>query len=232
MKMLRSGLLILFLLFAAAGRAQEAVSDFRSWNTFSITKDVNKQFSLGGDVEMRFSENISRFDLVYLNFNGTYKPAKWLRIGATYRPIFKNKEDNSLGIRHRFYGDLMFRSKPGRFTLSNRARLQWEYRTSGYSSRYRGIPEIFLRNKIDIKYKATDVLTPYIGTELRWQIRDPRAPYNDGFTFERTRLYAGMDYAISDRQTIGAYFLRQFEFNVEDPMSLNVIGIEYSISLD
>ncbi|TND07636.1 MAG: Protein of unknown function (DUF2490) [Bacteroidetes bacterium] len=220
------------LFIAGALPAAAQTQDFGSWTTFSLSKKVADKFRVGTDLELRMRDNLTDYNLFYVNLGGTYKPLDWLSISATYRFIHKHKDDGTYGIRHRYYNDFAAKFKPGKFTLSYRARIQWEVRTTGYSDKYGLIPEIYWRNKFDIKYKATDKITPYIGTEIRFQLLNPRVPYNEGLTFDRDRAYAGMDYSINDNHTLGVFFLHQIEFNVEDPETLNIIGVEYSIALD
>lgn len=232
MKLIRTLIVSVSLLAGLAADAQ--TQDLGSWNTFSISKDLNKKFAVGGDFELRFSDNLSRLNLFYINASTTFKPVKWLRLSAVYRFIDKYKDDNTFGIRHRLYGDLLLRQKllDERLILSARSRMQWEWRTNGYSSETRGVPEIFWRNKFDVKYGVTEKIFPYVSTEIRTQIQNPRFPYNDGGTMDRYRLFIGSDYKITDVITIGMFYMRQTEINVVDPQALNIIGLEYSISLD
>lgn len=232
MKLLRTLIVSVSLLAGVSADAQ--TQDFGSWNTFSVNKDLGKKFSAGGDLELRFSDNLSRFNLLYINLGATYKVTKWMRVTGVYRFIDKYKEDNSFGIRHRLYGDLVLRHKllDERLSLTARSRMQWEWRAAGYGSESQGVPEIFWRNKFDVKYGVTDKIFPYVSLETRWQIQNPRFSYNDGCTFDRHRLYFGSDYKITDVITLGLYYMRQTEVNVVDPQTLNIIGLEYSISLD
>jgi hypothetical protein len=232
MNLLRTLIVSVTLLAGVTAHAQ--TSDFGSWNTFSVSKDLGKKFSAGGDLELRFGDNLSRLNLFYINLGATYKITKWMRISGVYRFIDKYKDDNTFGFRHRLYVDLSLRQKllDERLILSARSRMQWEWRAAGYGSEAQGVPEIFWRNKFDVKYGVTDKLFPYVSLETRWQIQNPRFPYNDGCNFDRTRLYFGSDYKITDVITVGLYFMQQKEHNVVDPQTLNIIGLEYSISLD
>lgn len=232
MKLLRLFIVSVSLLSGAAAHAQ--TQDFGNWNTFSLNKDLGKKLTVGGDLELRFSDNLSRFNLFYINLGASYKITKWMRVAGVYRFIDKYKDDNTFGFRHRLYGDLVLRHKilDDRLSLTARSRMQWEWRAAGYGSEAQGVPEIFWRNKFDVKYEATDKIYPYVSVETRWQIQNPRFSYNDGCTFDRHRIFFGSDYKITDVITLGLYYMRQTEVNVADPESLNIIGLEYTISLD
>jgi hypothetical protein len=204
--------------------------DLGSWMTFSFDKGLGNKFGFSFDQELRLKDNISDLNLIYSNFGFNYKVAKFLKISVVYRFIDKHKEDGSYGIRSRFYTDLAFKVKPGKWSLGYRARLQAEYRQAGYASDYGNMPEVFLRNLFKVGYKAGDHFAPYLATELRWQLQNPRLPWGNGF--DRQRIIAGTDYKINDKNTAGAYFLLQNEYHVNDPQRLYIIGLEYSISID
>ena len=83
-----------------------------------------------------------------------------------------------------------------------------------------------------MKYAATDKIIPYVAVETRWQIQNPRMPYNDGLTYDRHRVFLGTDYKINDTNTFGLFFMRQQEYNVVEPETMYIFGLEYSISID
>lgn len=205
-------------------------SDLGNWNTFSFNKDLNKKITLNFDQELRFRNNLTRLNLLYTNIGATYKINKYVRIAGVYRFIAKYKDDNLWGYRHRLYADLILKLRPGRFSFVYRSRVQWEWRGAGYSSEYGRVPEIYWRNLFKASYKVNDLVSPYFGTELRVQVQNPRIPYHNGF--DRSRFMAGVDLNLNKSNTLGFYYLLQKEWNVIDPETLNIIGIEYSISID
>lgn len=216
----------LFVAMAAIGQHR----DFGNWNTFSFNKGLTKNLTLNFDQELRIRSNLTRINLVYTNIGATYRFNKAIRVAGVYRFIAKYKDDNSWGIRHRFYTDLILKLRPGRFTFVYRSRMQWEWRAAGYSNEYGRVPEVYWRNLFKAAYKVNDRFSPYLGTELRVQLRNPRIPYHNGF--DRSRFMLGTDIQLSKTTTVGVYYLLQKEWNVIDPESLNIIGLEYSISLD
>lgn len=223
-------LLLLFPFLILARFAPAQTSDLGSWMTFSVNKKIVDKLEFNFDQEFRLRDNLTNVNLIYTNLGLTYKFTKWFRFSAVYRFIDKHKSDGTYGLRNRFYADLSFKAKPGKFSLGYRARLQEEMRGIGYPDQYGTVPEIYLRNLFKVSYKLNDKFSPYAGTELRWQIQNPRIPYHNGF--DRSRFFAGTDYDINDKQTAGLYFLFQKEWNVSDPETLYIIGLEYSLSFD
>jgi hypothetical protein len=221
-------LIIAVFIFSIPSFSQ--TEDLGSWMTFSLDKGLGDKFGFSFDQELRLKNNLTDINLVYSNFGFNYKAAKFLKISAVYRFIAKQKNDGAYGIRNRFYTDFSFKFKPGNWTLGYRARLQGEWRTAGYHSDLGNVPEVFLRNLFKVGYKAGDHFSPYVATELRWQLQNPKLPWGNGF--DRERYIIGTDYKINDKNTAGFYFLLQKEFNVNDPQTLYIIGLEYSISID
>ncbi|GAB4132566.1 MAG: hypothetical protein Fur0041_03990 [Bacteroidia bacterium] len=217
------------LLCGASFSLLAQTSDLGMWNTFSFNKDLAKKFTFNFDQELRLRNNLSTLNLIYTNIGLTWKVNKTLRIAGVYRFIDKYKDDETWGVRHRIYTDFIFRFKPDNFTINYRARFQSEWRSWGYAAEFGNIPEMYLRNLLKVSYKINDHISPYVGMEARWQIENPRIVYHDGF--DRIRFFAGVDYNINNSNTVGLYFLNQIEWNIVDPETLYIIGIEYSISL-
>lgn len=222
--------LLLFSFFLFASPVFSQTEDLGSWMTFSFNKGIVKKLDFNFDQELRLKDNLTSLNLLYTNLGATYKVASFFKVAVVYRFIDKVKGDGSFGIRNRFYTDLIFKVKPGKWSLGYRARIQGEWRRAGYYSDLGNMPEIYLRNLFKIGYKLNDHFTPYLGAELRWQFQNPRLPWGNGF--DRTRFFAGTDYEINKKMTAGAYFLYQKEWNVNDPQTLYIIGLEFGISID
>lgn len=222
--------LLAVFIFIFAAPAFSQTENLGSWMTFSLDKNLGKKFGFGVDQEFRLKDNFTTINLLYTNIGFNYKPAKFLKAALIYRFVYKQKDDGSYGVRNRLMADLSCKFKPGNWTLSYRARFQAEWRAAGYHSDYQNVPEAYLRNLFKFEYKAGDHFSPYVATELRWQLKDPRLPWGNGF--DRERYVIGTDYEINKKNTAGLYFLLQKEFNVSDPETLYIIGLEYSISID
>ncbi len=222
--------LIFAILVITGSQLSAQHSDLGNWNTLSFNKDINKKLTLNLDQELRFRNNLTRLNLLYTNVGFTYKINKNIRVAGVYRFIAKYKDDDLWGYRHRLYADLILKHRPGRFAFVYRSRMQWEWRGAGYSNEYGRVPEIYWRNLFKASYKLNDIVSPYLGTELRVQLQNPRIPYHNGF--DRTRFMGGIDIQLNKISTLGIYYLLQKEWNVIDPETLNIIGLEYSISID
>lgn len=204
-------------------------SDAGMWNTFSLEKELSNKFSISADEEFRLKENFTMLNLFYTNLGLNYKPIKGVKLALTYRLIEKWKyEYQYFSFRNRLMFDLSYKYKFYGWSISYRSRIQSEVRDINTSDIGK-IPEWYWRNKIDIKRQIRQYI-PYIGTEFRYQLSDPRSPTTN-FAWHRVRMYAGIDYEINKRNTFGLYYLIQREFDVVEPEYLYIVGLQYSITL-
>jgi hypothetical protein len=222
-------ILAIFIIIAYLPSHSQQQQDAGIWNTFSIEKRLNKKFSIEINQELRLKENFTRLNLVYTNLGINYRYSRALKFSLIYRLIEKYTDDDYFSFRHRLMLDIGCRHKISKFTLAYRSRFQTEVRNFHTSEKGK-IPEWYWRNKFELKYNLKQ-FDPYVGTELRYQITDPRNPESD-LGWHRIRLFAGIDYSINKRNTFGFYYLMQREWLVTNPSMLYIFGLEYSILLN
>ena len=223
---------IIFLFLISVGSISQshaqATEDAGLWCTFNLEKALNQKFSLFLTEEYRVKENFSQHNLFYTDIGASYKPADFIKISLSYRLIEKFIEDNAISFRHRGTLDVVLKKKVGQVSFAFRQRLQTEYRNF-YSSELGAIPEWYTRSKLTIKYDFDKPVTPYIATELRHQINNPRMVEVNNL-WHRSRFIAGLDYKKNDRNTFGVYYLIQREWNLSAPQNLYIVGLEYSLT--
>jgi len=225
----KKNVLILFIgLWVIYSSAFSQSPNVGLWNTFSIEKELSKKFSVGLDEEIRLQDDYSRLNLLYTNVGVSYKPLKRLKIGLTYRLIEK-LQDDKFNFRHRLMLDLSYKYKIRWLTFYYRSRLQSEIKDFNSTGQEKK-PEWFWRNKFEIKYLFKNKYSPNCGVEFRYQIKNPKHPeYDNGW--RRARLFGGLDYYINKNNVIGLYYLVQREYNLLDKNNLNILGIQYSLTL-
>ena len=81
------------ILFAAAlalcsATSAIAQSDFGVWTEIGVEKSFNKKFSLEANVENRMANNATQPQRWNAAIGGSYKPLKWLKLGAGYVFIY------------------------------------------------------------------------------------------------------------------------------------------------
>jgi hypothetical protein len=230
MKKTVSIVLVLFLLAAALPSfAYEPIRDLWQWNTFSIDKKINDRWSASFDEEVRLFHNISQLNLCYTNLGLSYKATKFLKISIVYRSIQKKQADGTFSFRHRLYTDWICKKKADQFIFSYRARFQAQVRDY-YSSSDGQEWEKYWRSKFEVRYDGLKKIQPYVAAEFRYQFRNNRLT-EANYMFNRGRYAIGFDYGINKKNTIGAYYLLQKEFNINAPEDDSVLGLSYSLSL-
>ena len=222
-------LFILLLAFSliTVNRAQKQ-ADAGMWNTITIEKELSKKIIVSVDQEFRLKYNYSTLNLFYTNISLDYKVFKGFKISPGFRFIQKYLKEDYFSFRYRLLLDASYKYELFHFLFCYRSRVQTEIRDY-YTSEVGKIPEWYWRNKFDIKYNFNKFV-PYIGTEVRYQIFDPKNPAtNNGW--HRARMYAGIDYKLNKGNSIGIYFLKQQEYDIDDPNDLYIIGLQYALSI-
>ncbi len=219
-----------FMLYFFTSHAQRS-NDAGMWNTLTIQHSFTKKVNLVIDQEFRLRENYQRINLFYTNIGIDYKYSKFLKISPTYRAIQKKRLDGTYSHRHRLMLDVTLKKKLKKVTLSERIRYQAEVQDF-YTSRKGKLVEQFLRFKTDVKYAATDKITPYYSIEFRYQIHAPRGDgplYDNGF--RRVRNVLGMEYEINKKNSVNVYYLYQTEFTISTPETIFILGIGYTLTI-
>lgn len=217
------------LITASGAMFGQATNDLGLWTTLNLEKKIKKEFSFFVTEEFRMKENITRLNLFYTDLGFSVQPVKFLKVSLSYRNIEKYAIDNTFSFRHRLMLDIVLKKKVGKLGFFYRQRLQSEVRDV-YVSENGHNAEWYSRNKFEIKFDLDKKVTPYIGTELRYQIKNPRNVESDKL-WHRVRFIGGIDYQKNKRDKFGLYYLVQREYNVSAPQNQYIIGLEYSISL-
>ncbi len=212
--------------FALNSKAQN--NDFGAWSTLSFDKKLSNKFTVSLSEEIRFFQNLQRFNLAYTNLGISYKVNKAVKISAVYRFLQKYRDENDLSWRHRFYVDAQVKEKYYPFTFVYRARLQSQVRDY-YTSRDGKIPESYWRNKFDVRYELGKSFSPYVAAEFRYQFANDRNKEANN-KFNRGRYYLGCQYQYSEAKAFDVFLMYQREFNVNNPERNTIIGFEYSYS--
>lgn len=207
----------------------QSTNDAGLWTTCNVEKELKNNFSILLTQEFRLRENFTRLNLFYTELGVAVRPVDFLKVSLTYRTIEKFIFDNTFSYRHRLSLDILLKQKFGNIIVSLRQRTQSEVRNIN-SSDIGNIPEWYFRERVQLKYDLDKPITPYISTEFRYQINNPRAVESNKL-WHRGRYCVGLDYKKSDKHSFGIYYLIQREFNVSAPQNIYIVGLEYSLSL-
>ena len=121
MKMIRSKLLILFLLPIFCIAQEE---DFQSWSTITLKQKVSKKFDFYLRSTVRYRENSSIISKAFIDLKIKYKIKKNMSFAFGYRDIHSWNYRLSRQNTERFYTDIVLRKKIDRYVFFVRNRLQ------------------------------------------------------------------------------------------------------------
>ena len=220
--------------------------DFGIWAGATIEKKLSKKLSLGGELEFRSADNLKRVDRWSGGLSLDYKLTDWLKAGAGYTYLYDYhpesytyQDDGDLnkrsmtyfGSRHRFNMSLTASKDFGKLNISLRERWQYTYRPEqadkrmdyqhsdlGYSYPVKGMAKHVWRNRLQFKYKASDLLRPYISGETY---------VANGF--DKLRLSLGTELKLSKQSSLnmGYIYQKAYDDDDEDTGQKHILSIGY-----
>lgn len=199
--------------------------DFETWSSVELQYNISKKLRISLTDELRLKNNSTTIKKYFFDLCLSYKFNKYIKIAGNYRLIQRNNIDYSTG--HRFYADLSLKKEIKRFDLSYRTRYHSQY--IDINSSEDGLtPENYLRNKISIKYDIKKKsLFPFASYELFYQVGNPGK--NE---FNKMRFTVGLEYKINEKNNFDLFYRIQPRFNVNNPLTSYILGINYCLSLN
>lgn len=201
------------------------VKDAGLWTSVSFEAKLVKKLSLSISQEFRFNENITELGTAFTEAGLSYKLNKHIQFAVNYRYIQRRRLENYYSFRHRVYADIKYSHKLKPFEITFRSRFQDQYSDIGQASDG-GVPEFYLRNKLNLKWDFNKPYTPYISIELFSPLNYPR-----NYAFDNVRTTAGVEYAFSKHHKIDLFYMIQKEVNVSEQQTNFIFGLGYTYKL-
>ena len=229
---MKKTVIVLMILLPIGAQAQN--DKFGTWTGVSLDKKLSKQLTLGTELELRTGNNLKNIDRWSAGISLDYRLAKWLKAGAGYTYLYDYhpeaytyQDDGDLnkrtmtyfGSRHRLNVSLTASKDFGKLSVSLRERWQYTYRPEqankrmdyqhsdlGYSYPVKGKATNMWRNKLQLKYKATRLLQPYLYGET----------YVGGSGFDKLRLSLGIELKLSKQSSLNVGYVYQKVYDDDD----------------
>ncbi|MBK8363611.1 MAG: DUF2490 domain-containing protein [Bacteroidetes bacterium] len=215
-------LLVCFIGFSFTANSLD--HDLSFWTSVAL----KHKFTTRSSVEIAFQERQNRNLLTNDSWLGEagfeYKFSKDFSASINYRFIAKN-ELKYFSSRHRGYVDLKYKFKFSKVTVNLRERIQSQIKDV-YSSETGKIPEYVSRTKAVFKFDVGERYTPYVATEMYFQIR---VPNSEGYNINRFRYECGFDYEFNLIHQLNAFFM--YQQNLEETLNDVVFGVGYTYNL-
>lgn len=225
-KILITTFLSLLLLLPIKVGAQETTvtGDLEMWNNFAISKKLGDRWKVSLEEELRFTENISRFDIYLTDLGLDYKINKHFSAGVNYR-LYQNKnKDDDFITQHRLSANINYKLKINRFIFGYR--LQFQNKDEDFLSISSKNKVYNIRNRISIDYDIKNFkLAPYFQAELFRKYETDEAAY-----FNKMRWTLGASYPVSKRSDIELFYRVDNELNISYPKNTYILGLGYKFS--
>lgn len=220
--------LLLIIVIAASSLWVEAQeNDFGTWIEIGVEKQITEKIRLEFEEEIRIFKNFGELDRIATGLGGAYTFNKYLRAGAGYSWLYKNRVNRELWEhRHRFHLYLRGRYKFDRFTFTLRERLQSTYVDEsipgfGYN------PRNYLRSRLQVSYNIKgSAVNPFTSAEMYYQLNNP-----EGNQIDNMRYTLGAGWEISNNLDIDTFLRLDQEVNVKNPVSYWILGLSFNIGL-
>ena len=195
-------------LVGGADNVSAQQSDTKLWAGFTGRVELLEPLRLDINHQQRLSSELGK-EKSLTEFELRLRALEILRLSAAYRTIATNDD----GFWHRAMLNLGAAYGVGQIGLAYRLRLQSTVRSNETVSA--------IRNKISADYDLDGPLTPSAAFELHYQSTDSE--------FREVRFQAGVEYKMSKKIRLGAFYMFQSEFNKRVGESNHVLrlGITY-----
>ncbi len=193
--------------------------DFGTWTKISFDYKLNKKVSFNSKTELRTKDNSRTRNQFYTQLSTRYKFNKKLSINLAYRLKSLN-ENYGEEIQNRFHSDINYKSKIEDLSIYFRLRTQ-------YNITYNSDNDWYERTRLKLKYEFNKKLSCFIYNEFYFLINEIE---NNGF--HKNRFGTGLEYKISKTISAGLKYLRIAAVNVENPKTMNVIGLSFAHKLN
>ena len=211
MKMIRSKLLILFLLPIFCIAQEE---DFQSWSTITLKQKVSKKFDFYLRSTVRYRENSSIISKAFIDLKIKYKIKKNMSFAFGYRDINSWNYRLSRQNTERFYTDIVLRKKIDRYVFFVRNRFQRQGGLNNYNNVFRQ------RFKLAYNIKGTK-LEPAISTEYFYHLTRQ---------LNKLRHSIVLSYPLSKKIDFDLGYRFQHEINIARPKNLFIIDAKLNYS--
>lgn len=219
-------ILIILLAFAINTNAQDTkvTADLEMWNSISVSKKISDRWKVSLSEELRFTEDISRFDIFFTEMELAYKINKHISTEFGYRFYQNKNSDDEFFSQHRFSLGLAYKQKLDRFTLGYKLKFQNKDEDFLSSSSTSNVSN--LRNKLSVDYNINHFkLEPFFNVELFRKYETDEDSY-----FSKLRWTLGASYPVTKKSDVQLFYRLDNELNQTYAKDTYILGLGYKIS--
>ncbi len=188
--------------------------DFQLWDTTGFSFDLNKDWKVTFEEELRFQDEGSRLYYHHSELGFVYSGyADWVDFGLNYRQVFSRNSTDDWVTENRPHVNITLKTKLAGLNLSDRSRLEFRDRNEKDDIwRY--------RNKFTVKFPKLAILQmqPYIADEVFINLN--QEGYNNN------RLYAGSSFELVKNIKADIFYMWQSTKSNGGRKDINVLGFK------
>jgi long-subunit fatty acid transport protein len=244
----RSVIIAVLAILMGSQRVHAQSDDFGAWYEIGVEKKLSRQWSIGGEAELRTRDNMKTTDRWSVGLSADYKLNKNLKVSGGYTLLVDNNAEeldlksdgltpnkwtpSYWGVRHRFNVSLQGSVKWQRLSFSLRERWQYTYRPAAEGKRYdldndawtdrKGKGKNVLRSRLEVAYDIPNwKFDPYVNAEM----------FNDNSGISKMRYSIGTEYKWKKKHVFGLSYKYQSVNDSDDDQSANrhIIGLNYKL---
>ncbi len=205
-------------------------NDLASWTSLKLGYEVDDNWDLGLEGQLRLKSNISTVDEYFTEFSVRRKLFKGFRLGVGLRYIRENDDRGRVQgyeDHFRFHIDADFKHKLGNIRLGYRLRYQ-NKRELGLSEDQENFAVSRLRFKTGLEYKIKNwPLDPELAAELfsRFEKREDTE-------LDKYRITIGTSYSFKKAGDLGVYYRLESGIGNENTDNQHIIGLKYKCTFE
>ena len=197
---------------------ETSTDDIQARFSGALEIPLGRKFALQWSEEVRLNNNWGAVDKVLSGLGVEYEPLKYLKAGVEYVFVNDNDLEDGWGIKHRLNVDVTGSYDIGRFELSLRERVRFQFRSDSTNRYEKPDPFITLRSRLKAAYDIRHShWKPYVFAELYTTLNAPGpvgdyrtdALYRDNY-INRIRLGLGAKYKINNHNRLDFYYMAHF----------------------
>lgn len=200
-------------------------SDIASWTSVQLRYELDDNWDLGLEGQLRLKTNISTVDEYFTEFSARRKLLKGFRLGLAIRYIRENDDRGNIqGYENhfRFHLDANYKHRLGALRLGYRLRYQ-NKNELGFSADEGDFAINRLRVKAGLEYKIKNwPLDPELTGELF-----SRFEKNENSEVDKYRITLRTAYNLKKAGSLGIYYRVEGSIEQEIPEYQHIIGLRY-----
>ena len=154
--------------------SETSVNDVQARFSAALEIPLGTKFALQWSEEARLKNNLGSVDKILSGLGGEYEPLKYLKAGVEYVFVNDNDLEDGWGIKHRLNVNVTGTWEVGRFELSLRERVRFQFRSDSTNRYEKPDPFITLRSRLKAAYDIRrSHWKPYVFAELYTTLNAP-----------------------------------------------------------